>query len=287
MRTTGNANDRDAPHTRTADEHNQAQQPQLRCFVIQPFDRGKFDKRYNDAFEPALRDAGFAAYRVDQDPGTDVLIDAIEQGIRSAAICLADVTADNPNVWYELGFAYAASKPVILTCCDEREGALPFDIQHRHVIRYQSESASDFDNLKRQVTARAKILLDRVAEKHIEDSDPIAPQDGLPQRETHLLGITAAETATTDARESVWVLKNKAESGGMTSVAFGLALRGLIRRGFIKTEQLPDYDGEYTAAYVTDEGWCWIEDHDHFFNLELRSKLALDDVDHLDDDVPF
>ena len=283
----GNANDQYAPHTRTADEHNPVQQPQPRCFVIQPFDRGKFDKRYDDAFEPALRHAGFAAYRVDQDPSTDVLIAAIEKGIRSAAICLADVTTNNPNVWYELGFAYAAGKLVILTCCDEREGALPFDIHHRHVIRYQSESASDFDNLKRQVTERAMVLLERVAEKQMEDADPIAPQDGLPQRETHLLGLTAAETATTDARESDWGLRNKAESGGMTSVAFGLALRGLIRRGFIKTEQVEDYNGEYTGVYVTDEGWRWIEEHDHLFNLELKSKLALEDVDDFDDVIPF
>ena len=116
--------------------------------MIQPFDRGKFDKRYEDAFEPALAQAGFEAYRVDQDPGTDILMAAIEEGIRNASICLADVTNDNPNVWYELGYGYAAGKPVILTCCDDRAGVLPFDIHHRHVIHYQSESASDFDSLK-------------------------------------------------------------------------------------------------------------------------------------------
>ena len=284
MRLIGNANDRDAPRTRTANEHKLAEQPQLRCFVIQPFDQGKFDKRYDDAFEPALRHAGFAAYRVDQDPGTDVLIAAIEEGIRSSAICLADVTTNNPNVWYELGFAHAAGKPVILSCCDEREKPLPFDIHHRHVILYQSESTCDFEDLKRQITTRAKALVDRVVEKQLQDADPIAPQDGLPQRETHLLGLTAAETATTDARISVWELRNKAKSGGMTPVAFGLALRGLIRHGFIKTEQVEDYDGEYTGVYVTDEGWCWIEEHDHLFNLELRSKSALeDDLE----DIPF
>ena len=89
--------------------------PQPICFVIQPFDRGKFDKRFVDAFQPALSQAGFAVYRVDQDPGTDVMIAVIERGIREAEICLADITNDNPNVWYELGFAYAARKPVILT----------------------------------------------------------------------------------------------------------------------------------------------------------------------------
>ena len=39
------------------------------------------------------------AYRVDRDHSVDVPIDSIEEGIRNAAVCLADVTADNPNVW--------------------------------------------------------------------------------------------------------------------------------------------------------------------------------------------
>jgi len=37
------------------------------CFVIQPFDNGKFDKRYNDVFKPTLNEVGLEAYRVDED----------------------------------------------------------------------------------------------------------------------------------------------------------------------------------------------------------------------------
>lgn len=279
------ANRRTAHSTETlsaTEENGPADQTQPICFVIQPFDRGKFDKRYKDAFEPGLAKAGFEAYRVDQDPGTDVVIAAIEEGIRRAAICLADVTTNNPNVWYELGYAYAAGKPVILTCCDEREGSLPFDIQHRNVTLYKSESTSDFDQLKRAISARARALLDRVAQKQMTDSDPIAPQDGLAQREIYLLGLAAGETAAPDGRVSTWILGSNAKSGGLTTVAFGLAFRGLIRRAFIKTERVEDHDGEYDGAYVTDEGWRWIEEHEHLFSLS-RSE----DFDDLDDDVPF
>ena len=285
MRNTGMWNAMDTP--RAGDADGSAAQPRPTCFVIQPFDQGKFDKRYEDAFEPALAQAGFSAYRVDEDPGTDVLIAAIEDGIRRAAICLADVTKNNPNVWYELGYAYAADKPVILTCCDEREGPLPFDIQHRHVIYYQSESTSDFDRLKQEISQRASVLLERVAERQMDDADPIAPQDGLPQREVHLLGLTAAATAAPDARESVWSLGSKAESGGLTPVAFGLAFRGLTRRGFIETERVEDHDGEYEGAYVTDAGWRWIEAHDHLFNLEAKSRVGVGSVVNIDDDIPF
>ena len=107
------------------------------CFVIQPFDGGRFDKRFNDVFKPALEQAGFEPYRVDRDPAVEVPIESIEEGIRSSTICLADITLDNPNVWYELGYAFDSGRSVILVCADERGGGrFPFDIQHRSIIRY-------------------------------------------------------------------------------------------------------------------------------------------------------
>jgi len=68
------------------------------CFVIQPFDGDTFDKRFDEIFAPAIRDAGLEPYRVDRDPDVEVPIDAIETGIQSATVCLADITTDNPNV---------------------------------------------------------------------------------------------------------------------------------------------------------------------------------------------
>jgi hypothetical protein len=61
------------------------------CFVIQPFDGGKYDKRFEDVFRPAIETAGLEAYRVDRDPSVEVPIDSIEEGIRNAAVCLADI----------------------------------------------------------------------------------------------------------------------------------------------------------------------------------------------------
>ncbi len=53
------------------------------CFVIQPFDGGKFDKRFDDILVPAIRDAGLEAYRVDRDPTVSIPIEQIESGIES------------------------------------------------------------------------------------------------------------------------------------------------------------------------------------------------------------
>lgn len=118
----------------------------------------------------------------------------------------------------------------------------------------------------------------------MDAADPIAPQDGLTQREIHLLGLAASATPTTAAREPEWALERKAETGGLTSVAFGLALRGLIRRGFVKAEQVENHDGEYDGVY--DDGWLWIEEHDHLFNLGQRTRA--EELDgNFEDDIPF
>lgn len=102
-----------------------------RCFVIQPFDKGgPFDKRYRDVLIPAIKNADLEHYRVDEDPGTTVLIDDIETGIRNSEICLADITNNNPNIWYEVGFAIASDKPVVMVCANPRptDHLLTFDI---------------------------------------------------------------------------------------------------------------------------------------------------------------
>ena len=46
-----------------------------------------------------------------------------------------------------------------------------------------------------------------------------------------------------------------------------------------------DHNGEYDGASVTDEGWRWIEEHDHLFSL--RSRFSSGDLDDLDDDIPY
>src|SRR5262245_16034475 len=105
-----------------------------RCFVIQPFDEdGPYDKRYRDVLLPAIKEAGLDAYRVDEDRSVSVPIDDIEQNIRASEICLADITADNPNIWYEVGHAFANAKPVVMICAKPRPTKPPFDIHHRQI----------------------------------------------------------------------------------------------------------------------------------------------------------
>ena len=257
-----------------------------KCFIIQPFDSGgRFDKRFNDIYKPAIEEVGLEPYRVDEDPTVDIPIDAIEEGIRDATMCLADITTDNPNVWYELGYAYATGCPVILVCSSEREGeGFPFDIQHRSIIQYGPESKSDFENLENAIIERAKALLDRAATRKFIQSEKVAPQEGLSQVEILLLATLAGEGTLPGTPVSQHRLEQMAEDSGMTLVGLGLAIRRLLKKEFIKIYEEGNsyYDEDYNRIVVlTDAGWNWIDENDDIFRLEEDG----DDDD--DNDLPF
>ena len=133
------------------------------CFVIQPFDK-KFNSRYDSSFKPALEAAGILPYRTDEDPSVNDILKTIEDKIKSSKFCLADISTDNPNVWYEVGFAFACGKEVILLCSDERESEkLPFDISHRNVTNYKINSKDDWHSLEEKITERAKAIMNKIS----------------------------------------------------------------------------------------------------------------------------
>ena len=255
------------------------------CFVIQPFDSGKFDKRYDDVYAPAIEAAGLEAYRVDRDPGVEMPIEAIEDGIRNAAVCLADITTDNPNVWYELGFAFAIGRPVVMLCSNERIPAkYPFDIQHRTVIGYKSESSSDFNNLKVTLCERIKAMLNKSeALRQIAEADQIAPTQGLSQTELMVLAILAGNTALPGTSTTSHSLKEDSERSGLTAIGFSLAFRRLIAKRLIEVTDEWDEQRDYTysTTRLTNAGWDWVESNESLFVLKKPQPKTFDD------EIPF
>ena len=255
------------------------------CFVIQPFDSGKFDKRFDGVYKPAIESAGLTAYRVDRDPGVEIPIESIESGIRNAAVCLADITTDNPNVWYELGYAFAAGKQVVMVCSNERtSGKYPFDIQHRTVIPYTSEAPRDFEILQATLCEKIKALLTKTeAIRHFAESDQIAPTKGLSQAEILVLALLAGDTGLPNSHVPLYALKNDAERSGLTSIGFSLAFRGLNAKMYIKvSKEANSYQDEpYEAGRLTDAGWEWVEKNEALFTLK---KPTMQDIDN---SIPF
>jgi hypothetical protein len=257
------------------------------CFVIQPFDNGKYDKRFEDVYKPAIEAAGVDAYRVDRDHSVDVPIDSIEEGIRNAAVCLADVTADNPNVWYELGYAFARGRPVVMVCSNERQ-KFPFDVQHRTIIQYTSESPRDFENLRSSITERIKALLSkREVMRQIEETEQVAPVAGVSQPELFVLANLAGNTYPDLSSAALYSLQREVEGAGLTSVGFSLGIRRLTNRGFIEAFTFDEQDGIVKGVRMTDAAWHWMDKNEDKFLLRRDKKPKAKTNDAFDDDIPF
>ncbi|HWL53641.1 MAG TPA: hypothetical protein VNQ90_14480 [Chthoniobacteraceae bacterium] len=255
----------------------------MRCFVIQPFEE-RFTKRFYDIFKPAIEECNLEAYRLDCDPSVDLPIQAIEEGIRDSSICLADITLDNPNVWYELGYAFALNRPTVMVCSDERIGRYPFDIQHRTVSQYKVQSKQDFIALHEAIVRRLKgVLLKTAALEAVSSNERMTPIEGLTQPELAVIAsATGSVTLPMDATP-LYSLKGDMERAGFAGFAFTLGVKRLIEKAFAKVIEGESYNGDtFQALALTDKAWQWIESNEDKFLLQRRPNLASNS-----DDIPF
>lgn len=258
-----------------------------KCFVIQPFDNDKFEKRFEDVFKPAIQNTGLEPYRIDKDLSVRIMIDEIEQNISDSVICFAEITSDNPNVWYELGFAFAKNKDVVMICSDERKDKFPFDIQHRHVIKYSTGSKSDFETLEDNITRKIKAYRSNSRTAKSIITAPIADHEGLKSHEIALLVLAIENQITNEDSILVYQLKNEMNKAGYTDVATSVGIRSLKSSGLIETfKEIDEWNNgqEYLACRLTDLGEQWImENQDKLeFNISQQSFTMNED-----DDVPF
>lgn len=251
------------------------------CFVMQPFDGSTFDRRYEEIFKPAIEAAKLDPYRVDQDPKASIPIDEIERGIREARVCLAEITNDNPNVWFELGYAIACGKEVVLICSDERQAKFPFDVQHRSIIRYSQKSPSDFSKLQSQITERLEAYLAK-SEKigQAAEISKLAKIDGMEAHEIVALAALAENLDHPDDNASTYQIKRDMEAAGFTKVAATIALKSLADKRLVEFDrhQDPENGDSYNGYSLTSAGWNWILNNQRQFALR---------AENVDADVPF
>jgi hypothetical protein len=268
------------------------------CFVIQPFDKGgPYDKRYHDVLGPAIEGAGLVPYRVDEDPGTTVLIDNIEKGIRESEICLADITTNNPNIWYEVGFALANGKPIVLICADPRPDPFPFDIRHRHIIIYTLHSSSDFERLKTEVTTRLKAQAKKAETlQTVVAMSEMQTTKGLSSHEIAVLVTIMAEKFSPNGALAIFFIKDRMKRAGYTSIAVGLALENLSRKEMIEFSEELDQDNRetYSACRLAPKGIDWLLENQSRFRMRKDEGIEEEEVEDkrastpiADEDIPF
>lgn len=110
-----------------------------KLFVVMQFSN-EYNELYEEVIKPVSEKFGYDCIRGDDFyTGTPILSDIINS-IKEATAIIAEITPDNPNVFYEIGYSHAINKPTILLCDKKRE-KLPFDLSSFRTLFYENTIA--------------------------------------------------------------------------------------------------------------------------------------------------
>ena len=122
-----------------------AVRPEVRphAFVIMPFGKKKgadgalydFNAIYSQLIKPALEMARFEAFRADEEATSGDILTDMFQELLLADLCIADMSIDNANVFYEIGIRHAFRKRGIVHIQAGR-AYMPFDVFNVRTIPY-------------------------------------------------------------------------------------------------------------------------------------------------------
>jgi nucleoside 2-deoxyribosyltransferase len=114
----------------------------LNCFVIMPFDPS-FDDVYSMiklSVESAFADQEIKCFRLDEAKPAGRITDRLLKELESSSICVADLTGNKPNVMWEVGYAMALSKPLLIIT--QETTSLPFDLKDMQSLQYDRNHLS-------------------------------------------------------------------------------------------------------------------------------------------------
>lgn len=101
----------------------------------------QFSSPYNEVYSHVIKDLcdefKIDAIRADEIYGPGIIIKDVIDRISRSQVVIADISPTNPNVYFEVGYALALGKPIILLA--QRRGPevpLPFDLSAFRVLFY-------------------------------------------------------------------------------------------------------------------------------------------------------
>jgi hypothetical protein len=124
-------------------------------FVLMPFS-DEFRDIYDLGIKSTAEKLGMRCERVDEIEFNDTILAQIYDGIQRSDLVIADMTGRNPNVFYEVGYAHALSRDVVLLT--QKSEDIPFDLKgHNHIIYGKS-----ITTLKERLEKRLLVLVEKL-----------------------------------------------------------------------------------------------------------------------------
>lgn len=174
------------------------------CYVIMPFDK-RYEPTYTQAIRPAFsrveqeRGEAWVCRRGDDIRVPGSIAKEIVTSLHIADIVIADLSGNNPNVFYELGVAHSSARPTIMITQDIK--ALPFDINAYRVHAYV-DSGEGLRNLSDRL---AVTVLDVLSHRETL-TNPVL--DFAPIRHAEIiLNLDAVRQLERAVQSEVWLIQ--------------------------------------------------------------------------------
>src|ERR1051325_2090077 len=124
----------------------------LRCFIIMPFHKKFIPVR--DMIKDVVCDAiQGTAIRADDIFEVGEVVAQVRAAIEQSDFCVADITGNNPNVMWEIGYARALGKSVVVL--RQHSEQIPFDVRTERFFKY---SLADLTAAKMPITRAIKTI---------------------------------------------------------------------------------------------------------------------------------
>ena len=90
-----------------------------------------------ETFEDVCKKFTYQCRKTTEINSEDRIVSEILFNIANAAFVIVDISVPSPNVYFELGYAKAANKPVVITA--KKDTQLPFDVNDLPVIFWENQ----------------------------------------------------------------------------------------------------------------------------------------------------
>jgi hypothetical protein len=120
-----------------------------KCFVLMPF-ANEMRQVFEHAIKPAAETLEYDCFRADNASGPRNIISEIIDNIFKSDAIVADITGNNPNVFFELGVAQTIANKTIMIC-EKSVDKLPFDFLNYRVIFYERTIEGISTHLRREI----------------------------------------------------------------------------------------------------------------------------------------
>jgi hypothetical protein len=135
-----------------------------KCFFITPIGeidsdiRKRSDQVFKHLIKPSVEPFNYKPFRADQISEPGIITSQVIENVVESDLVIADLSGNNPNVFYELAIRHVIKKPYIQLI---QEGeTLPFDVAVTRTIRFNLADPDNVESAKNELAENVKKIVD-------------------------------------------------------------------------------------------------------------------------------